>query len=55
MEKKVNIFTNAYGQARPTLTVSLTVKYPVFFTPSLRDEIRDKVEKRTYHINVSKN
>ena len=37
--KKVNIFTFAYGQAGsgdpPPLTISLTVKYPGFFTPSL--------------------
>ena len=37
MEKSPKIFTNAYGQAKGglTLTVSLTVKYPFFFTTSL--------------------
>ena len=39
------IFTFAYGQAgsgdpSPPLTVSLTVKYPVFFTASKRKQMK---------------
>ena len=37
-KKWVTIFTFAFGQGRggwPPFTVSLTVKYPLFFTPSL--------------------
>ena len=36
MKKWINIFTFAYRQGPPPhLTVSLTVKYPFFFTPRL--------------------